>query len=42
MKDQLWFQFIKAMCHTNSPTKMPHKLAIIFVIKNKDETLIKL
>lgn len=42
MKAQLWFQFIKAPLRTDSSTKMPRKLMIMFLIKDKDGTLINL
>lgn len=42
MEDQPWFQFIKATYCTDISTKMPHKLMIMLLIKDKDGTLIKL
>lgn len=42
MEAQPWFQFIKVPHSTDSSTKMPRKLMIMFLIKDKDGTLINL
>lgn len=42
MEAQPWFQFIKVPLSTDSSTKMPRKLMIMFLIKDKDGTLINL